>query len=392
MSQADKPFIPYGKQHICQNDIDAVVNVLTSDYLTQGPQVPLFEKGVSDLCHAKYACAMNSATSALHVACLALGVTKGDLVWTSPISFVASSNCALYCGADIDFVDVEESTGLISPEALESKFANAKKSNRLPKVLIPVHLAGHNCDMEAISVLCKRYNVKIIEDASHAIGGSFKGKPIGNNQYCDITIFSFHPVKIITSAEGGMALTNDETIYKQLKLFHSHGVTRENLNSGVSQYPWYYEQQALGFNYRMSELHAALGLNQLSKIKAFVDSRNNLAQNYLKEISADPQLHKEIFAVTPRTDCYSAYHLFIIRLRQPEKRASVFDKLRADNIGVNVHYIPICNQPYYRQLGFKPSDFPNAQKYYESAITLPLHPSLTLEQQQNILASIKEAL
>lgn len=392
MSRPENAYIPYGKQHICQSDIDAVVEVLTSDFLTQGPRVPAFEQEVAKLCEAKYACAMNSATSALHVACLALGVSQEDLVWTSPISFVASSNCALYCGADVDFVDVEESTGLMCPSALAKKLAQAKENNRLPKVLIPVHLAGHSCNMKAIFELCEQYNVRIIEDASHAIGGNYESKPIGNNHYCDITVFSFHPVKIITSAEGGMALTNNQVLYQQMKLYLSHGVTREGLNSEVSEYPWYYEQQALGFNYRMSDLHAALGLSQLNKVNAFIKDRNRLAENYLTQISSDPVLQSELTAVTPSSDSYSAYHLFIVRLTQADKRTDVFNKLRANNIGVNVHYIPICNQPYYQKLGFKPADFPNAQKYYESAISLPLYPSLTNEQQQDILSTLKEAL
>ncbi len=390
--QNQRSYIPYGKQHICQNDIDAVVDVLTSDYLTQGPQVPLFEQRVSALCQAKYACAMNSATSALHVACLALGVGKGDLVWTSPISFVASSNCALYCGADVDFVDVEAATGLMSVAVLAEKLKVAEQAGRLPTVIIPVHLAGHSCDMVAIAKLCKPYNIKLIEDASHAIGGTYKRAPIGNCRYSDISIFSFHPVKIITSAEGGMALTNNKEIYQAFKLYHSHGITRENLSEEVAQLPWYYEQQALGFNYRMSELHAALGVNQLNKVDYFVQARNELAQYYLTAISTDSILKKSLTAVTPSSDCYSAYHLFVIRLTEPEKRKTVFEQLRAQQIGVNVHYIPICNQPYYRQLGFNPEDYPNAQKYYNAAITLPLHPSLTHQQQDEILAIIKAAL
>ncbi|NMP32904.1 UDP-4-amino-4,6-dideoxy-N-acetyl-beta-L-altrosamine transaminase [Thalassotalea sp. M1531] len=392
MSQEKGPYIPYGKQHICQEDIDAVVDVLTSDFLTQGPKVPLFEQLVAQHSQVKYACAANSATSALHIACLALGVTKGDVVWTSPISFVASSNCALYCGADVDFVDVESNTGLMSVKALSRKLAIAKQSNNLPKVVIPVHLAGHSCDMEAIDKLAKKYQFKIIEDASHGIGGQYKDRPIGNCQYCDISIFSFHPVKIITSAEGGMALTSDESLYNKMRLFVSHGVTRENLAPEHSNQAWYYEQQTLGFNYRMSELHAALGVNQLSKLIDFVARRNKLADSYLEKIAKDRVLSKELHSITPSNECYSAYHLFVIQLNKPEKRLTVFNQLRANGIGVNVHYIPICNQPYYRELGFKPSDFPNAQSYYESAITLPLHPSLSLQEQDKILKVIRESL
>ncbi|WP_448213105.1 UDP-4-amino-4,6-dideoxy-N-acetyl-beta-L-altrosamine transaminase [Colwellia sp. MEBiC06753] len=392
MSQSNSQYIPYGKQHICQSDIDAVVDVLNSDFLTQGPQVPLFEKKVSEFVGVKYACAMNSATSALHVACLALDVGPGDIVWTSPISFVASSNCALYCGATVDFVDIDEITGLISTSALVNKLKTAEKAKRLPKVLIPVHIAGHSCDMQKISTLCAQYGIRVIEDASHAIGGKYQDTLIGDCRYSDITIFSFHPVKIITSAEGGMALTNDPDIHQALKLYHSHGITRENLHSDVNQQPWYYEQQVLGFNYRMSELHAALGVNQLNKINAFVETRNQLAQYYLDALQVDSLLSENVSPLIPSPDCYSAYHLFVIRLADPKKRQTVFEALRAEQIGVNVHYIPICNQPYYIQLGFQPEDYPAAQRYYQSAITLPLHPSLSHEEQDRILSIVKESL
>jgi len=392
LSELTKAFIPYGRQHICQEDIDAVVEVLSSDFLTQGPKVPLFEQAVSKLCDAQYACAVNSATSALHIACLALGVEKGDIVWTSPISFVASSNCALYCDAEVDFVDVEPGSGLMSISALTKKLAVAKQQNKLPKVIIPVHIAGHSCDMQAIHQLAQQYNFSIIEDASHAIGGTYLQRPIGHCQYSDICIFSFHPVKIITSAEGGMALTNNEALHNSMKLYHSHGVTREDLSEDVADQAWYYEQQALGFNYRMSELHAALGLNQLSKLELFVAKRNQLADYYLTQIHNDATLNAGLSAITPSADCYSAYHLFVIQLNQAEQRQAVFDLLRANNIGVNVHYIPICNQPYYQELGFKSEDYPNAQYYYQRAITLPLHPSLSHEEQDEILKIIKQAL
>jgi len=392
LSKLSSPFIPYGRQHICQEDIDAVVDVLSSDFLTQGPKVPLFEQAVSHLCDAQYACAVNSATSALHIACLALGVTTGDIVWTTPISFVASSNCVLYCGADVDFVDVEPNTGLMSISALTKKLALAKKENKLPKVIIPVHLAGHSCDMEAIYQLAQQYHFKIIEDASHAIGGSYLQRPIGHCQYSDICIFSFHPVKIITSAEGGIALTNSKALHNSMKLSHSHGITRENLSKDVADQAWYYEQQTIGFNYRMSELHAALGLNQLGKLNEFVKKRNQLAHYYLTQINNDRTLKTHLSAITPSNDCNSAYHLFIIQLNQAKQRKSVFDLLRANSIGVNVHYIPICNQPYYQQLGFKSTDFPNAQNYYQRAITLPLYPSLSHSEQDEILKIIKQAL
>lgn len=392
MSELSPLFIPYGRQHICQEDIDAVVDVLSSDFLTQGPKVPLFEQAVSELCQAQYACATNSATSALHVACLALGVGKGDIVWTTPVSFVASSNCALYCGAEIGFVDIESATGLMSITALASKLALAKQQNKLPKVIIPVHLAGHSCDMQAIHQLAQQYQFSIIEDASHAIGGTYLHSPIGHCQFSDICIFSFHPVKIITSAEGGMALTNNEALHNSMKLYHSHGVTRENLSKEVADQAWYYEQQTLGFNYRMSELHAALGLNQLGKLNEFVAKRNQLADYYLTQINNDETLKTHLSTITPSSDCDSAYHLFIIQLNQAEQRKSVFDLLRANNIGVNVHYIPICNQPYYQKLGFKSADYPNAQSYYQRAITLPLHPSLSHTEQDEILKIIKQAL
>nr|WP_174507023.1 UDP-4-amino-4,6-dideoxy-N-acetyl-beta-L-altrosamine transaminase [Acinetobacter sp. Marseille-Q1620] len=384
-------FIPYGRQNISQTDIDSVINVLNSDFLTQGPQVPLFEKKISELVGAKYAFAVNSATSALHIACLALGLQKGDVLWTSPITFVASSNCALYCGADVDFVDIDPQTYNISIEALEQKLKIAKQQGKLPKILVPVHLCGQSCDMEKIFELSKNYGFHIIEDASHAIGGKYKDKYIGSCQYSDITIFSFHPVKIITTAEGGMALTNNAEIAQKMELFRSHGVTRDtNLMSKSSDGPWYYQQVALGFNYRMTELQAALGVSQLTRLNQFVAKRHEISNVY-------NNILKDLPLILPYQlpETYSGLHLYVIRLKLDQikkTRKEVFEALREKGIGVNVHYIPVHTQPYYEKLGFKEGDYPEAEAYYQSAISLPMYPDLTQEQIEYIYQSLKEVL
>lgn len=380
--------IPYGRQQIDANDIAAVVETLQSDFLTQGPKVPAFEDAVARRCNVNFAVAMNSATSALHLACLALGVGPGDLVWTSPISFVASANCARYCGADVDFVDVDVTTGLLDIQALQQKLQQAAVNNRLPKVLIPVHLAGHSCDMQQIAALCRPYGIRIIEDASHAIGALYQDRPVGSCQYSDICVFSFHPVKIITSAEGGMALCNDVQLAENLRALRSHGITRnETEMTEPSHGPWYYQQIELGYNYRMTDLQAALGLSQLDRLAQFVHQRiaaTELYQTLLKDLPVE--------LPAPARDGISAWHLYIIRLQQPQLRRQVFEQLRAAGIGVNVHYIPIHTQPYYQQLGFHWGQYPQAEQYYSQIISLPLFAGITTAQQQQVVTALRQAL
>ena len=375
--------IPYGKQDINQSDIDSVLGVLQSDFLTQGPQVPRFEKAVSAYCESQYAVATNSATSALHIACLALGLGKGDWLWTSPNSFVASSNCGLYCGANIDFVDIDEKTYNLSVEKLKENLEEAEKENRLPKVLVPVHFAGQSCDMREISLLGKRYGFKIIEDASHAIGGEYLGRKVGCCQYSDITIFSFHPVKIITTAEGGLATTNDETLASRMRLFHSHGITRDcDCMTTLPEGDWYYQQIALGFNYRMTELQAALGVSQMERVDTFVHNRHFLRERYDSLLEGLP-----VIKPYQSKDNYSALHLYPIQIcpeRTSKNRKQVFDYLRKNGIGVNVHYIPIHTQPYYQKLQFNNGCFRNSELYYSRAISLPLFHTMTVEQQTKV--------
>lgn len=379
--------IPYGKQDLSSEDIAAVVEVLESDWLTQGPNVPLFEQALANYCNANFGIAVNSATSALHIACLALGVGKNDCVWTSPITFVASANCALYCGASVDFVDIDISSGLMSVEKLAEKLKQASKNNALPKAIIPVHLAGQSCDMQSIKKLADQYNVRLIEDASHAIGGAYQNQKIGGCQFSDITVFSFHPVKIITSAEGGMALTNDKHLAQMMQKSRSHGISNspgELLQE--SHGPWYYEQQSLGFNYRMTELQAALGLSQLKRLDEFISKRNALAANYNSAFS-----ELSISHLLPKTNCYSAYHLYIVLLNKPDKQKhkSVITELRAQGITAQVHYIPVHLQPYYQNLGFKVGDFPVAEAYYQQAFSLPLFTKLTDDEQTYVINTMK---
>ena len=383
--------IPYGKQNINQQDIDAVLNVLQSDYLTQGPQVPRFEKEINKLTQSHYAVAVNSATSALHIACLALGVGKGDIVWTSPITFVASANCALYCGATIDFVDIDSETYNLSPIELEKKLIIAKQQKKLPKVVIPVHLAGQSCDMLKIHQLSIEYGFKIIEDAAHAIGGSYQHKPIGNCQFSDITIFSFHPVKIVTTAEGGVATTNCAKLAEQMQLLRSHGVTRdEKLMTEVPHGEWYYQQVALGFNYRMSDLHAALGLSQLIRLKEFVAKRTAIAKTYNQQLSGLPViLPKQLSTAN------SSWHLFIIRLQLSKiskTHQQVFCALREAGIFVNMHYIPIYKQPFHQKTMSIAVDYPASEKYYNEAISIPLYSNLSEENQRYIINKLKKIL
>lgn len=383
--------IPYGKQLITEQDIDAVVSVLKSDFLTQGPIVNQFEQAVADKCRAKFALATNSATSALHIACLALNVGQGDIVWTSPISFVASANCALYCGADIDFVDIDRATANICVNALQEKLEKAAQLGKLPKAIIVVHMAGLSCEMQQISELARQYQVSLIEDASHAIGGQYQGQPIGSCQYSDIGIFSFHPVKVITSGEGGMAVTNSPALADKMAMLRSHGITKDSsrFEEFTPHQPWCYEQQSLGFNYRMSDLHAALGLSQLTRLDDFVAQRNTLAQSYLNAFDGLP-----IHCQQQNEQALSAYHLMLCQI-EPEAsldRDTLFDQLRAEGIGCQVHYIPIHLQPYFQRLGFRQGDFPNAEQYYQACISLPLFPALDTEAQDQVITTIRNLL
>ena len=383
--------IPYGKQDIDQLDIDSIVNVLQSDYLTQGPQVPIFEEVVSNYCHAKYGVALNSATSALHTACLALGLSKGDYLWTSPNTFVASANCGIYCGARVDFVDIDPLTYNLSAVNLEKKLIQAKKNNKLPKIVIPTHFAGQSCDMKKIFLLSQKYGFKIIEDASHAIGGSYLNKKIGNCEYSDITVFSFHPVKIITTAEGGLATTNNKKLFERMQLFRSHGVTRDpKLMTKEIEGAWYYQQVNIGFNYRMTELQAALGVSQMRRIDSFIENRNILKNRYDKLLANLPLIRPY-----QSKDNYSAMHLYPIQIDRRNTKVSrhyLFDSLRSGGIGVNVHYIPVHTQPYYLELGFSKGDFPESENYYSNAISLPLFSQMTFNEQDIVVDILNKSL
>lgn len=383
--------IPYGRQDITQEDIEQVIEVLKSDFLTQGPQVPAFEKAIASCVKANYAVAVNSATSALHIACLALGVKSGDVVWTTPITFVASANCALYCGAKVDFVDIDPQTYNISVSALEIKLQEAKRSGILPKVLIPVHLCGQSCDMEKIHDLSSEYGFSIIEDASHAIGGEYKTQPVGNCQYSDITVFSFHPVKIITTAEGGVAVTNNFYLAEKMQLLRSHGITRDvRKMTHEPDGPWYYQQIELGFNYRMTDIQAALGVSQLQRLKEYVDRRNQIVQCYDAAFKGLP-----LILPWQHPNARSAWHLYVIRLRTnliSKTHAEVFEALRAMGIGVNLHYIPVHLQPWYSALGFRPGQYPEAEKYYSEAISLPVFSTMNEAQIASVISAVSSVL
>lgn len=389
----DENYIPYGKQQINEEEIAAVIDVLKSDYLTQGPAVPKFEQAVADYCHASFGIAVNSATSALHIACLALEVGVGDCVWTSATTFVASSNCALYCGAEVDFVDIEPDTFNIDAHKLERKLKKAKITNCLPRVVIVVHMCGQPCDMKKIHALSKEYGFKIIEDAAHAIGSNYQDYKTGSSQFSDITTFSFHPVKVITTAEGGMAVTNDKNLADKMRLLRSHGITRnEDELVNEPQGEWYYEQLMLGFNYRMTELQAALGLKQLARLDEFIASRNKLARKYDELFSSMPLQVPHIQA-----DRLSSFHLYVIRLKLDEIKYShrdIFAKLRAAGIGVNLHYMPVYLQPYYKKLDCSKGRFVEgycveAEKYASAAISIPLYPSLTITEQERVVTQVK---
>lgn len=379
--------IPYSRQNISKGDIDAVVEVLKSDLITQGEVVPKFEKSISDYCKARYAIATNSATSALHIACLALGVGPGDLVWTSPVTFVASANCAIYCGAEVDFVDIDHLTFNLDVGALVAKLERARLTGRLPKVLIAVHLAGQSCDMESIHSLALEYGFRVIEDASHAIGAIYMGGKVGNCRFSDITVFSFHPVKIITSGEGGMALTNESEYARRMFRLRSHGITRNDHEmTRDADGPWYYEQIELGFNYRMTEFQAALGNSQFERIDEFIADRHAIANRYSTLLADAP-----VRLPWQHADCTSAFHLYIVRLKldlMSNSHREVFESMRNAGIGVNLHYIPLYRHPYYVSRGFAFEDFPEAEAFYKQALSIPIYPGLGIEQQIEIVQQL----
>ena len=388
--QSDNHFIPYGRQTISDDDVQAVINALRSPYLTQGPTVPAFEQAIASKVGAKYGVAVNSATSALHLACMALEVGPGDLVWTSPITFVASANCGRYCGADVNFVDIDPKTGLMSVKALEEKLKTAENQGKLPKVVIPVHLSGTSCDMKRIAELAQKYDFKIIEDASHAIGGWHEGKPVGSCIYSEITVFSFHPVKIITTGEGGIATTNKKQLVHNMAELRSHGITKDPESfEHPAAGPWSYEQQKLGYNYRMTDLQAALGLSQLQKLEEIVIERNKQLDRYRYLMESLPLEFLEI-----PEGSLSSVHLAVIRLsdNSPMHHLRVFSRLKECGIGVQVHYSPVHLQPYYRKRGFKEGDFPEAEKYGCNAISLPLFPGLSTKDQDRVVEAITNIL
>ena len=383
--------IPYGRQEVNQDDVDAVVEVLQSEFLTQGPNVPRFEQRVADYCGARHAVSVNSATSALHVGCLALGLGPGDLLWTTTNTFVASANCALYCGAQVGFVDIDPRTYNLCPRDLERRLVAARREGRLPKVVVAVHLCGQSCDMQAIHGLAGEYGFRVIEDASHAIGGRYQGAPIGDCRFSDIVVFSFHPVKIVTTAEGGMALTNDPKLLERMHLFRSHGITRDPaLMTRVPDGPWYYQQVELGYNYRMTELQAALGLSQMKRIDEFVARRHQIARRYDALLAQFP-----VTVPWQSPDCYSGLHLYPILLdleRIQSSHRQVFESMRSQGVGVNLHYIPVHTQPYFQAMGFREGTYPVAEDYYSRAISLPIYPGMDDRQQDSVVAALANAV
>ena len=384
----ERPVIPYSRQNISEKDIESVVEVLRSDFVTQGPIIEKFEDKIAEYCNARYAYACNSGTSALHIACLSLGLKEGDIVWTSPISFVASSNCALYCNAEVDFVDIDSKTYNMSSDSLEEKLIEAKKKGKLPKIVIPVHLSGQSCDMKKINQLSLEYGFKIIEDASHAVGAKYEGMPVGDCRYSDITVFSFHPVKIITTCEGGMCMTNDSNIAELLYRFRSHGITRQpSQMTKIPDGPWYYEQLELGLNYRINDVQAALGLSQMSRLDSFIKKRSKIAKRYNELLSDSIVKLPEI-----NEKCSSSWHLYIIRVEENKftTHRQLFEKFRTAGILVNIHYIPIYRQPYYKSLGFNKNRFPESEKYYKEAISIPIFPGLRENEQDKVVSMIKK--
>lgn len=380
--------IPYGRQIISEDDIRAVEAVLRSDHLTQGPVLPRFEAAVAARVGARHAVAVNSATSALHIACAALDLGPGDILWTSPVTFVASANCGRYCGAEVDFVDIEPETFNICADALEARLDAAARAGRLPKVIVAVHMCGQSPDMARIADLARAHGVRIIEDASHSIGADYLGAPVGNCAHSDITVFSFHPVKIITTAEGGMALTGDAGLAARMERLRSHGITRDaDLMTHAPDGPWYYQQLELGWNYRMTEIHAALGLSQMDRLDAFIARRRALAEAYDAALAGLP-----LRRPGRQDGAASSWHLYVIRLDDPARHRAVFEALRAAGIGVNLHYIPVHLQPYYRDMGFSPGDFPASEDYYARAISIPLHAGLSDAEQARVVAVLTEAL
>ena len=406
--------IPYARQHVSNDDIDAVIKVLCSDFLTQGPVLPQFEQAVADYCVGTYGVAVNSATSALHIACLALDLGPGDWLWTSPNTFVASANCALYCGAKIDFVDIDPDTYNMGVDALTTKLEKAEKNGRLPKIVMPVHFAGQPCDMPAINALSQRYGFKIIEDASHAMGASYASEDfsdiatatdreagpwqsndaikVGSCTHSDITVFSFHPVKIITSGEGGMALTNSDELANRLRRLRIHGITSDKgkMWSRPEDEIWNYQQIELGFNYRMTEIQAALGLSQLNRLDEYVAQRHEIAKDYDTDLATLP-----ITIPWQSPNAYSSYHLYPVRVIESESKKTqreLYEGLRARGIAVNVHYIPVHRQPYYESLGFAQGDYPEAERLHREVISLPMYPSLTKVQQQSVTKVLRESL
>lgn len=389
--------IPYARQEVTDADIEAVTAVLSSDYLTQGPIVPRFEESIAARVGARHAVAVNSATSALHVACLALGLKEGDLLWTVPNTFVASANCARYCGADVDFVDIDPATWNLSVPALQEKLASARRAGRLPKVVVPVHFGGQPTEQDAIRDLAERYGFRVLEDASHSIGASRGGEPVGSCRWSDITVFSFHPVKIITTGEGGMALTNDARLAELMRMYRTHGITRDPAHfaaagdeSGPGTGPWYYEQQLLGYNYRMTEIHAALGISQLERLEDNVLRRNRLAARYDGALA---NLPLQLPAVLEGNR--SACHLYVVRLPRgttATRHREVFDGLRRRGLGVNLHYLPVHLQPYYRRLGFEPGRYPEAEAHGREAISLPMYAALTAQDQDRVIEAVSQTL